>query len=220
MDFDLDREGLSRAAKRVLNLPGVFRRATKSALKSTGWMIRFEMRDFVESEGDGTWEALHPVTSKFFKKYKMGTSRWGRSRKTLGPMFWLGKFARYRVTGDETVVGFGKSHGENAGKAERKAPATISPFLMSVLRRAEAGENTRVTKAMRRFFGATRKTNGKSQAAGRTFFPLRADTKTLETPKRPIMGPVMERVRSRIIPHFEDRFWKAVAREREGIGRE
>jgi hypothetical protein len=183
-------------------------------------MIRFEMREFVESEGDGTWEELHPVTSKFFKKYKMGTSQWGRSRKSMGPMFWLGKFARYRVTDDEAVVGFGKSHGWKASKAEREAPATLSPFLMSVLRRAEQGENTQVTKAMRRFFGATRMSNSTSQAPGLTFFPLRGDTKNLETPKRPIMGPVMERVRNRITPHFEDRFWKAVTRGREGIGSE
>jgi len=216
MDLIIDKSGLSRAAGRVIALPGVFRRAKQSALKSTGWMIRGEMRDFIESAGDGTWPGRHPLSATFFKKYKMGISRWGRSKKTMGPMFWLGRFSRYRVTDDMAVIGFGKSHGSKASKAEREAPATINPFLMSVLRRAEQGENTLVTKSMRRFFGATRKNNSKSQMAGRTFFPLRASTKVLETPKRPIFGPVMARIQNQITPHFEDRFWLAVTRYREG----
>lgn len=214
MDLVFDLSGLNKATREVMELPGLFRRARMSALKSTGFMVRGELRGYVESDGEGAWPANHPVTRFYAKKYKtgkVGTLGWiARKKKNESPMFWLGKHSRYRVTDDQAVIGFGKSHGAKEGKMKRAMPATLDAFLMNVVGRAEEGEVTQVTKKMRRLFGATRKNrNG--------FFPLRGDTKELETPKRPIFDPVMNRIRGNIAPHFEDAFWNAVSRYREGV---
>jgi len=217
MELSVDTKALSEATREVMGISELFKRAERSALKSVGFMVRGEMRDFVESGGGGSWAGLHPVSRSFSKKYKTGASKWFRSKKATGPMHWLGKFSRYRVTDDASIIGFGKSHGSGASQSERESPATISPFLMSVLRRSEQGESTAVTPAMRRFFGGTRFSNSKAQAAGDTFFPLRKDTKTLDTPKRPIFDPVMARVQGMITPHFEDKFWLAIERYRTGV---
>jgi hypothetical protein len=146
MDLSIDITQLNEATREVMEIPGLFNRARISAMKSTGWMIRTEMREFIESGGAGTWDALHPVSRYYAKKYKTGSSNWIRpSLQAKGPMFWLGKHARYRVAGDEALIGFGRSAKGETG--------TISPFLMQVLNRAEHGEITQVTDKMRRFFG-------------------------------------------------------------------
>jgi hypothetical protein len=210
MDLSIDTTQLNQATREVMDLPGLFDRARISAVKSTGWMIRKEMRAFIESGGAGTWEALHPVSRYYAKKYKTGTSKWIRpSLQAKSPMFWLGKHARYRVTDDEAVIGFGRSSKGETG--------TLSPFLMQVLKRAEHGEITQVTDKARRFFGATRRTNKAGQVPGTGFFPIRKDTSSLSTPERPIFEPVLARIRERIAPYFEDKFWFAVNRYRQGV---
>lgn len=209
MELKIDTNQLSAATKEVMGLSELFKKAERSALESTGWMVSREMRAFVESSGGGAWASLHPMTSRFNKKYKTGTSKWSRSRKADGPMHWLGKFSRYSVDDDAAVIGFGKSREGEKG--------TIDPFLMSVLRRAAEGEKTAVSASMRRFFGATRWSNSKRQMAGETFFPLRKGTTVLYTPKRPIFDPVMDRIQSMIMPWFEDKFWLAVERHKTGV---
>ena len=215
MDLVFDVSELNRATREMVELPGLFRQAKMSALRSTGWMIRGGLRSYVERSGEGAWPATHPVTRFYAKKYntgKIGSIGWlVRKKNHEGPMVWLGKHARYRVTDTEAVIGFGKSHGAKEGKARRAMPGTIDyGFLMKAVGRAEEGEATPVTEKMRKFFGATRENPD-------GFFPLRRDTQTLETPRRPIFAPVMSRIRGKISPYFEDKFWYAVNRYREGV---
>lgn len=233
MELSVDTKALSEATREVMGISELFKRAERSALKSTGWMIRNEMRGFIESSGRGTWAGYHPLTLKYKKKfkarekekYKKGSVAWGKVdvKKRLGPLYWLGKQARYRVAGDEASVGFGFSHsgGEmrtrGDGTRRKLAPASMDPFLMNVIGRAEEGEVTNVTKAMRRFFGLTRSGNQGWQEAGFTMFPLKRSTSVLETPKRPIFDPVMARVQDMIAPHFENQFWQAIERYRFGL---
>lgn len=208
MELIIDAKELTEATREVMGIPGLFNRARVSAMKSTGWMVRGEMRSFIESGGAGSWPELHPVSRFYAKKFKTGSAAWVRpSSQAKGPMFWLGKHARYRVTDDMALIGFGRS-----GKSEK---GTISPFLMQVLKRAEQGEKTTVTSKMRRFFGSTRKNNRTDQLAGRSFFPIRKDTTVLETEKRPVFEPVLARIKARIAPYFEDKFWTAVNRYRQ-----
>jgi hypothetical protein len=205
MKLDIDTSELSAATRECLELPELFKSARISALKSTAWMVRRELRDFIESGGDGTWPGLHPLSRFFAKKYNTGTSKWTRRTGRINPpLYWLGKFSRYNVEDDVASAGFGRSN-------------VIDPFLMAILRRAESGERTTVTPSMRRFFGATRRNNKNGQDPGGTFFPIRHDTTVLETPKRPIFNPVMARVRSMIAPWFEEKFWRAVERKNMGV---
>lgn len=233
MELKIDTNQLSDATREVMGISDLFKRAERSALKSVGYMVREEMRGHIESGGRGSWPELHPVTRLFYKKYRAG-NRWQSYRrgevsrvannkivaiKRLNniPLYWLGKHARYRIAENEAVVGFGKSHGDGDKGARRKTSGTMDPFLMNVLDRAESGERTSVSKNMRRFFGGTRWDNEDDQVIGGNIFPLRRSTTTLVTPKRPIIGPVLARVESKITPYFENKFWLAIERYRTGL---
>lgn len=208
VELHVDYSELSEATKAVLKLPGLFERARKSALKSTGWYVQQELRNHVEYGGTN-WPALHPLTKKFRHKYGLG-SHWVKRTHHPGPLFWLGKFARYRVDADgrEVTICFGKS--------KRGSPGTEDRGLMWVVRRAEEGETIHVTPAMRRFLAATRRKRPKQQEPGRTYFPLKKTTRRLKVPPRPIFGPVFKKVRPKIMPWFERKFWDAFDRYTTG----
>ena len=65
---------------------------------------------------------------------------------------------------------------------------------------------------MRKFMAATRRKRPRKQTPGETYFPLKKSTSFLETPARPIFGPVWKKVGNRIPGHFEEKFWKALER--------
>lgn len=197
----LDYEGFSELTRSVVNLDGVFARARKSALKSVGWHLRGWLRDYVEKGGEG-WPALHPLTARF--RHKRGVlAHWvKRQNAKTEALGWLGKFARYRVEKDESVmIAFGKSR---VGKLGRE-----DPELAAIAQRAESGESIAVTPAMRHFLAATRRKRPKAQEAGGTYFPLRKSTTRLKTPKRPIFEPVWRKYGDKTLALFEEKFWAA-----------
>ncbi len=207
MRVNVANENLSEATQAVLALPGLFERARKSALKSTGWWIMSELRDYVERGGEG-WPGLHPLTLGFFKKRG---ARFGwtqrRSGRRHGPLLWLGKFARYLVDDRGTSVQI------DFGKSRKGQPGSVDPGLAAIARRAERGERIPVTERMRRLWGATRGAGrGKRGIPGRTYFPLSRHTTVIEIPKRPIFGPVFRRIQPQIAARFDDRFWAAYRR--------
>ncbi len=205
-------KSLSKLARDLLHLPGDFTRARISALKSCGFWIRGELRNHVEYGGAG-WPSLHPMSKSFRKKYKLGNKWFGRGRGDhQTPLFWLGKFARYRADQDKVQIDFGKSA---AGK-----PGTFDPTLIGIVRRAEEGEAIRVTEKMRLFFALTRRKRPKKQTPGLTYFPLKKSTKTLDIPARPMIEPVWKKTVGLIPVRFEAKFFSALKRyekKRRGI---
>ncbi|MDY6903692.1 MAG: hypothetical protein SWH61_03310 [Thermodesulfobacteriota bacterium] len=202
--IQVDDKQLSQATRDLMILPGLFSRARRSALKSVGYMVQQTLRNHVEYGGAG-WPALHPLTRMFKHKYG-AKGRWIKRSFHEGPLFWLGKFARYRVEdqGDTVKVHFGKSKKGQKG--------TFNKELVGIVDRAERGETIRVTPKMRRFLAATRRRRPKSQEPGGTYFPLKKTTKTLKTPARPIFSPVWRKVRPTIMPLFEKKFNGALDR--------
>ncbi len=206
MDLKLDPAQLDRLTRALAGMPGTMKRARISALKSTGYMIQQETRDYVEGGGSG-WPGLHPMTRMFKAKYSAGKrTKWIKPRSRKGPVHWLGKFARYRVDGEGSLVQV------DFGKSRKGKPGTFDPGLVGIVRRVQSGERITVTDKMRRFFGATRRKRPKVQTPGETYFPLRASTTTIEIPKRPILDPVFRAAKPRIPGRFEEKFWKALDR--------
>lgn len=198
----LDYKDFSDLTRSVVGMGGVFGRARKSALKSVGWHLRGWLKDWVESEGEGSWADLHPLTARF--RHKRGVSaHWVKRQKPkTKALEWLGKFARYRLDGDEEVkIAFGKSRAGKIGVED--------PQLASIAKRSETGESIAVTPAMRHFLAATRRKRPKAQEAGETFFPLRKTTTRLKTPKRPIFEPVWRKYGEKSMALFEQKFWAA-----------
>ncbi len=212
MEIKMEEKGLREVTRTLMSLPGIFTRARKSALKSAGWMVQQELRNHIEYGGSSDWPGLHPLTAAFKKKRtKSGKGNWIKRRfAPHSPMFWLGKFARYRVDSEGTFVQI------DFGKSRRGQPGTVDPQLASTVRRTEKGERIPVTDAMRGKLAATRRKRPKKQTPGATYFPLKKSTHVLTVPKRPVFAPVWKKVKSKIPVHFESKFYKALDRYRTG----
>lgn len=202
-------EGLSEATKAVMQLPGLFARARKSALGSTGYWIQQELRNQIEYGGSG-WAPLHPLTLRL-RKYRSAPA---------SPLFYLGRFSRYLIDqeGSTIEIGLGKSRKGQPGQ-------TDDPWLSAALRRAEEGDRIPVTKKVRLAWVATKikgqkwKKMSRSGAVTGGYFVLRPETQFLTIPKRPVIGPVFKKVQPKITPFFEQKFWKAIERYRTGAAK-
>lgn len=200
MIIRFDESQLQNLTRILMQADGVFKRARVSALKSTGNMIRQEVRDFVESGGSG-WPRPHLLTQSFKSKQGKSGKAWSRKKIRLpNALYWLGKFARYRVDneGDLLQVDFGKSR--------KGQPGTFDPELIGMVKRAAEGENIQVTKKMRGFWAKTKKDKKNPS------FALRKSTTELKIPKRPIFDPVWAKIGAKVVPHFEDKFYSAINR--------
>lgn len=211
VSLGLTYSGLSEVTREVMNLPGKFLKAKKSAMGSVGWLVMTELRNHMEYGPPG-WAKLHPLTAKYYKKRGAHAGRWTmRQHPPLSPAEWLGKFARYRVSesGNTVQIDFGK------GK-KKKDPGRLDPELSVIARRIDGGEVTRVTKQMRKKWAATMyraSGRGREPHPGVNFFPLKKSTTTLETPARPIFQPVFRKVRPRVTGFFEQKFWESYYRD-------
>lgn len=203
---EIKETGLTETAKFVMQLPGIFARARKSALGSTGYYFQQELRNHIEYGGEG-WKPLHPLTLKLRKfRTPAGT-----------PLFYLGRFSRYLIDQEGTTleIGLGKSRKGEPGQ-------TDDPWLQAALRRAEEGGRIPVTKKVRLAWVATKikgqkwKKMSRSGAVTGGYFVLRPETQFLTIPKRPVIGPVFRKIEPKITPYFEQKFWSALERYRTG----
>jgi hypothetical protein len=199
--------GLSEVTKAVMDLPGKFLAAKKSAMKSVGWLVMTELRNHVEYGPPG-WQKLHPLTSTYWKKKGAGNGRWVMRRQAPhSPATWLGKFARYRASrsGNTVQIDFGK------GK-RGKQPGRLDPQLSAIARRIDSGEQIAVTSKMRKKWAATMaRASARSgkPVIGVNFFPLRKSTTTIDIPARPIFTPVFRKISPKVSRFFETKFWES-----------
>ncbi|MBU0994115.1 MAG: hypothetical protein KJ737_16615 [Proteobacteria bacterium] len=207
MELKVDAENLSEVTKTFMMMPGLFTRARKSALKVVGYQTMSELRNHVEYGGTG-WPDLHPLTRNFRKK---AGGKWSKRRTGKNsPLFGLGKFARYRVDDEGTVVQV------DFGKSKKGKPGQMDPGLSRIARKAETGETVQVTDKMRKLWAATRLRRSKNARAGSDYHTLKSSTHVLKVPKRPIFTPVFNKVKPKIPSVFEDAFWKALDRYEKG----
>lgn len=209
LSLQLTYSGLSETTRVVMDLPGKFLKAKKSAMGSVGWLVMGELRNHLEYGGNG-FEALHALTKTYWKKHG-GSGLWVKRRSApRSPAEWLGKFARYRVsdTGSIVQIDFGK------GK-KKKNPGRLDPQLSVIARRIDSGENITVTEKMRKKWAATfyrAKARGGKPEVGVNYFPLKKSTTTLRNPARPIFQPVFRKIEPKVSGIFEQKFWESYYR--------
>lgn len=210
LQIGIDSEGLKETTKVLLELPGIFKRARKSALSSVGWWVSQELRNHIEYGGSG-WQKLHPLTLKLRKVRSAAPT----------PLFFLGRFVRYLVDKEATVVEIG------LGKSGRGEPGQIGdPWLMGALRRHEEGARIQVTKKTRMVWLSTKIKGKKWSSGGKYFtrsgavlggyFVLRPETTHITIPKRPVVGPVFRKIQGDAVKRFEMQFLEAIERYRTG----
>lgn len=181
-------------------------RAHLSALKSTANVVREALRAFVRGGGEG-WRPLTTLTVLIRQGARRGKkAKLAESART--PYFWMSRFARYRLEGDDTArIRFGGGYGRGArkdGRGERTRKSDPDAFLDEVVKRMEQGERLRVTDKMRRRLGAVSGTG------------LKKDTHTITLPRRPAVTPVFRKVQGRIGPHYREKFFAALQRYQGG----
>lgn len=175
------------------------------AARKTGYMMSEELERFVVNE---IKPPLHPMSNTFRRKRNGKQQKgnpWPRSRKKDGPVAWLGKYSSYRVlqNGDVKV-----DFHQNRDSSEDDR------FLGAVVRRIQRGENVKVSKGMRRLFGATRQ-GRKDATPGIDFFPLRKETSVLKVPPRKIFSPFANKVRVKAQSNFKKEFISTLREEIE-----
>ena len=211
--IDLRTEGLNRTIAWLGELPHEMARARVSAMKSTGWMIRGEIRAAYERQGRGS----HKL-SRQFRETKGG--RWTKTAKGQG-LAWFGRFTRYAVADD------GSSAVIALGRTAKKVNAfgSLDRDLTEKARKHEYGKSFPVSDKMRRKFAATKRAAGwKPLPGGRRrkpgkgldyegrFVTLRKGTRSIHVPARPVWVPTKDRIRERAVRWYEERFVKAMNR--------
>lgn len=207
ISIEMAYSGLSETTKAVMNLPGKFLKAKKSAMGSVGWLVMGELRNHVEY-GPAEWQDLHALTKTYYKKKGSGGKWIMRRQAPHSPASWLGKFARYRASasGNTVQIDFGK------GKSKGKQPGRVDPQLSVIARRIDSGERIAVTSQMRKKWAATMaraSSRGGKPVLGVNFFPLRKSTQSIDIPARPIFAPVFRKISPKVSKFFETKFWES-----------
>lgn len=203
-------KGIDELENKFKKFPEYCSRATKSALSSIGYFAAQELRNHIEYGGEG-WAKLHPITLKLRKS---------RSAPPT-PLFFLGRFARYNVSNDGTSVAIG------LGKSGKGQPGQITGdrWLDAAVARHEFGKTVSVSRKTRRVWLSTKIKGKKYKKLGRSgaitggYFVLKPETQHLQIPKRPMIAPVYRKIKPRIGPMFEEKFFAAMDRYMTGKGK-
>jgi len=197
--FSISLQGVDEQVKRMMAMPGVFAKARKSAMSSTGYLIMGRLRSYIEGGGQG-WQPLRDITTRLRKTAKKKT-----------PLFWLSRFARYRISGDANSlqIGLGKSR---KGQAYDKHldPSRFDPWLDPTTERHEAGQTVRVGDKAQPHVAA-QLSKGRANRKARTFIFKKSTTQVV-IPKRPIFDPLFRDVAPLVPAHFEKEFLGSLAR--------
>ena len=172
------------------------REAKTKAMYEAGNQTIQGIRFFIESGGNGTWPASHPMTKTFSKH---GKSAW-RKEERPGNFYGLGKFARFLVGKTSVITGF--------GAREKSGLVKFSKPLMGYAK-SLAGQKIVVTPTMRKRFAATGSQRyTKERKPGITYFPLKKSTSVLIIPRRLIrfnVEKILQVVHSSLEKFFDTR---------------
>lgn len=199
-------EGLDDQVRRMLGMPGNFQRAKRSAMSSLGWFIRQMLANHIEYGGEG-WAPLRALTLRLKKS---------GAQKDNTPLFWLGRFARYRIgqNGDYLQVGFGKSRAAADAPGGLPQEGSFDPALDAMVRRHEYGASEPVG-ANTQAHVAAQFWKGKRSQKTRSVI-LKKSTTSVRIPPRPMVRPVLLKIEPDAVRMFEEKFIEALARYETG----
>jgi hypothetical protein len=208
----IEIKNLGETVQHLVQLPGVFTRARKSALSSVGFYAKKEAEAYIQTGGEGSWPQLHPMTLKL--------------RKTKGrkPLLWLKRFVRYVVNPEASAVEVKldtrhttpSQEGAFLSRALERSFGTYDERITPMIERHEYGEQKPVTARMRRAVAQFTKRRALEQyrrpKLGKHYFAFRATTTHLIVPRRPIIQPVYLRLQGLAAGLFEQKFYQALDR--------
>ncbi len=190
-----DSGGLLELQKRLKNSEGILQGAANSALASTGFFISSTYKNFMRSEGEGTWPDIHGFSSKFRKPGRFGSSKGvpliseNREKSSLSK---IGSFMKYIIQDGQLKTGF--SFNINR----------FDPNLEAIVDRLVAGYDIALTDDMKKLFAFYG-------------FPLKKETKVLKVPERPL-DIATATVQNKLFRVFQDKFFFALQRRSKRLG--
>lgn len=195
----------------LMNLPGEYAKARKSALEAVAGRIRKVMIDFIKTGGEGKWPKLHPLTKKFRKSNDESKYSWLPAKglflkgNSKSPLFFFWRFVKYAANADGTKAGvFFDSRG-----VEKLQFGSVDYRVAMLTAIHEEGLTIPVTRRTRWRWAKTRRlTDKKRPKVGRDYFALRKTTTTIRIPKREITAPVYWKVRGNVPAWFEEKFYE------------
>ena len=183
---------LEKKHKDLLKMSVVNAESKVVAGNKIGSFLMKKVRTYIESSGEGSWEATHPLTLE-------------KSKETA--YHWLGKMTRYKIKnrGKSIEIGFGQFTARDVRKGN---DLNFDSKLNKVSNVMQLGKKFRTSKRMQRKLGSARR-NAYSQP-GIDFFPIKNTTKVLEIPSRPVMKPVLEKNKTQVENLYKDKFNKVL----------
>lgn len=207
--------GLEEADALMATYPKYAERALASAMKSEGWRLKNVIRDTIRQGGpNGSWPKLNPHTGvlnradkgwvKNYRKSRKGRKKGEEARRIYrgvmlstrtAPLLKLAGGTRYTYDRNMMVTEIGFLSGK-------------SPGATTVLAKKHAlGFSVPVTKKSRRWaFGLG--------------FPLKKETTRLDIPARPVVGPVFEQEKGRIVQNINKKVPEKIQEYIQKAGRE
>jgi len=187
-------ENLDELAK---HFPRWADRAVNSAMKSEGYRIKNILQHSFDRGGPSghSWEKLHPYTMRLRKGYRNRKRKRapkmisGAPQKTANPLLKLKGGLKYKVDEEQKLLSVGY--------------VDPSGGLIGLLSKHATGYEVKVSRSMQKLFFALG-------------LPLKASTKKLEIPGRPLIEPVFESERERIADNLERKFFANMERYANG----
>ena len=211
LDLQLETKGLSDALMEVIELPGLFSRARRSALSSLAWHVR---RDLIyegrkaSRGGMLKWPKLNPHTGILSKRrdkygkirnrswkkdrYKSGEKKgltWQKLSKREEPFSRMVNMVQYQVDHEDGIVEIGFRN--------------LQPRYHHLLKIHDVGYEVQITPRMRKFLYAWG-------------FPVKKETTKLKTPPRPWVKPIKRIWEQKAARWFEAKFWDSYDRYKAG----
>lgn len=190
--------GIEDAEALLAQYPRYAKRAFSSAIRSESWRLKNVIRDTIRGNGPGgSWPVLNPHTGVLnkaakglFKNYRK--SRKGRKKGEEARRIYKNIMLSTRTRALLKLAGGTRyTYDKDMMVSEIGFLSGRSPGATTVLAKKHAlGFNVPVTPRSRRW----------AFALG---FPLKKGTSRLNIPARPVVGPVFEKERSRIVGNVQ-----------------
>lgn len=201
-NFDI-RHNLDANLQNMLKLDGIFARARKSAMSSTGFYLKEKTKAFIDASGQGDWPHAHPLTKVFASARYGGKSTWEK-RLYQGLYGKLNRLVRYKVGRD------GKAVQILFSRTGRGEPGRVEPRFARIARLIQSQQVINITPKMRRFFAATKKHG--SGTEGFDFFPIPKRLTRFVVPARVLFDTVFRQERTNTITVFSQKFSESLKR--------
>jgi len=188
----------------------VVRRVSLKALKSTGWMVQQNWRQYFKDPG---WASVSKLT---------------KSLDTRAGLKFLRQFVRYKAFPDNMAVAIGFGKGKSVKKKSGASYTGLGRYglaagsllgadaeIMAIAEKAEYGWHGPVTERMRHYVAAATRARSKAKhpVVGRNYVAFSKSKTNIDVPARSVSRVYFDRIKTKISDYYLIKFsmnWKKI----------